>query len=219
MLDKRLYKRVELTEIFQTERLDSIKGKLDRQGYKYKTDGRGATFTLTITELPPRFRNFCIDELGYAPQTDFKRLKKFLYRFFYDEDFRNLPTAEMRRKLRGELEVTEETISKWIKTLIRNEIIIRDSGNVYYYAHIKDKEAFADNDGFYLFEIDEQTYKEAWHAYWEGREYSYQEAVACMYEVAGGTPHKLERIVENAFYTDKLNTLKEILREEINDNE
>ena len=55
MLERRLYTRQELIELFKTERLDSIKGMLNRQGYKYTTSGRGKTFTLTITEQPLRF--------------------------------------------------------------------------------------------------------------------------------------------------------------------
>lgn len=91
MLDLRQYTRQELIDLFKTQRLDSIKAKLQRNGYKYTTQGRGKEFTLTITELPLRFRNFCIDELHFAPQTDFVKLKNFLYRFMFDEDFRHMP--------------------------------------------------------------------------------------------------------------------------------
>ena len=98
MLDLRQYTRQELIDLFKTKRLDSIKDKIKRYGYKYTTDGRGDSFTLTITELPPRFRNFCIDELHFAPQTDFLKLKKFLYRFMFDEDFRHMPNKGMHPK-------------------------------------------------------------------------------------------------------------------------
>ena len=87
MLDLQRYTRQELIDIFKTQRLDSIKDKLKRKGYKFTTDGRGDSFTLTITELPLRFRNFCTDELNFALQTDFVKLKRFLYRFIFDEDF------------------------------------------------------------------------------------------------------------------------------------
>ena len=76
MLDLQRYTRQELIDIFKTQRLDSIKDKLKRKGYKFTTDGRGDSFTLTITELPLRFRNFCTDELKFAPQTDFVKLKR-----------------------------------------------------------------------------------------------------------------------------------------------
>ena len=76
MLDLQRYTRQELIDIFKTQRLDSIKDKLKRKGYKFTTDGRGDSFTLTITELPLRFHNFCTDELNFAPQTDFVKLKR-----------------------------------------------------------------------------------------------------------------------------------------------
>ena len=79
MLDMRTYTRQELIDIFKTDRLDSIKAKIQRRGYIYTTSGRGDTFTMTITGLPPRFKTFCIERLGFAPQTDFERLKVFLY--------------------------------------------------------------------------------------------------------------------------------------------
>ena len=73
MLDIRTYTREELITIFKTNRLDSIKAKLKRQGYEFETSGRAETATVTITKQPLRFRRFCIDELGFAPQTDFKK--------------------------------------------------------------------------------------------------------------------------------------------------
>ena len=82
MLNMRTYTREELKEIFHTDRIDSIKSKLNRQGYTYEASGRGQELILTITGLPPRFKTFCIEQLGFAPQTDFERLKVFLYRFF-----------------------------------------------------------------------------------------------------------------------------------------
>ena len=82
MLDMRTYTREELVELYHTDRIDSIKSKLNRQGYTYSACGRGQTFTLTISGLPPRFKTFCMEQLGFAPQTDFERLKVFLYNFF-----------------------------------------------------------------------------------------------------------------------------------------
>ena len=97
MLDMRTYTREELKEIFHTDRIDSIKSKLNRQGYTYEASGRGQELTLKITGLPPRFKTFCIEQLGFAPQTDFERLKVFLYHFFFDDDYRQLPIVTMAR--------------------------------------------------------------------------------------------------------------------------
>jgi len=67
MLDLRTYDRDELIDIFKTERIDYIQKKIKGYGYTFTTEGRGKTFKLTITECPPRFREFCIEKLGFAP--------------------------------------------------------------------------------------------------------------------------------------------------------
>ena len=86
MLDIKTYSRQELIDLFKTERIDSIKNKLQRQGYKFTTSGRGKELTLTITEQPLLpLRTFAIEELGFSPQTDFDRLEIFLYRFYHIE--------------------------------------------------------------------------------------------------------------------------------------
>lgn len=159
MLERRTYTRQELIELFKTERLDSIKGKLNRQGYKYTTSGRGKTFTLTITEQPLRFRNFCIEELHFAPQTDFKRLKKFLYRFMFDDDFRKLPYVTMREYMVGTMEITNQTLSRWVKHLY-DENIVADGEMIYY--------AIDKKNGIYK-RITKEEHGEAWKRYWEVR--------------------------------------------------
>lgn len=41
MLEKRIYTRQELIEIYGTSRLDAIKKKIKNKGYKYIESGRG----------------------------------------------------------------------------------------------------------------------------------------------------------------------------------
>lgn len=212
MLERRTYTRQELIELFKTERLDSIKGKLNRQGYKYTTSGRGKTFTLTITEQPLRFRNFCIEELHFAPQTDFKRLKKFLYRFMFDDDFRKLPYVTMREYMVGTMEITNQTLSRWVKRLY-DENIVADGEMIYY--------AIDKKNGIYK-RITKEEHGEAWKRYWEVRNDENgvpngQYYIACevMYEFIGGFPYKKADIIFNAFESKRIDTLKEILQEEI----
>ena len=117
MLNIGTYTRQELQELFQTDRIDYIKSKLKRQGYIYTTCGRGKTFTLTIVGTPPRFRNFCIEHLGFAPQTDFVRLKIFLYKLFFDKEFRKLPYYAMVLLLENEMSIPYQTLSHWLSIL------------------------------------------------------------------------------------------------------
>lgn len=212
MLDLREYTRQELIELFHTERLDSIKAKLKRQGYKYTTSGRGKTFSLTITELPLRFRNFCIEQLHFAPQTDFVRLKKFLYQFMFDEEFRKLPFVTMKETMIGTMEITNQTISRWIKRLY-DENIVADGEMIYY--------SINKVTGLYR-RITEEEHKEAWKRYWEVRNDEngeptgqYHLATLEMYDCIGGFPYKKADIIFNAFETERIDTLKEILKQEI----
>lgn len=210
MLDMRSYTRQELIDIFKTDRLDGIKAKIQRRGYTYTTSGRGKDFTLTITGLPPRFSNFCIERLGFAPQTDFERLKIFLGYFFFDEEFRQLPVGAMAWYLENEMYITYQTFSRWINKLIDKGIIYRSNIEFNYYACNQNQMPIA---------ITKEEYKEAWKAYWEEREYGYEYSMSNMMKVVGGKAHKFGVIYENAFEEETINELKEILYKEIGVNE
>ncbi len=210
MLELRTYTRQELIELFETERIDSIKNKLNRQGYTYATSGRGQDYTLTITALPPRFRNYCIDVLGFAPQTDFERLKHFLYMFFFDKEFQQLPLTTMSHLLNETIYVSRQTLGNWINKLIDKGIIHKSNVEFNYFAFGKDQEG---ND--VTLPITKEIYVKAWNEYWKGNEYSYCEALSRMRTVVTGTPHKYGVICENAFYLDTVNELKDILRKEL----
>lgn len=209
MLDMRTYTREELVELYHTDRIDSIKSKLNRQGYTYSACGRGQTFILTISGLPPRFKTFCMEQLGFAPQTDFERLKVFLYNFFFDDDYRQLPIVTMARILEKEFYISYQTLSNWIDKLEKANLIHRSMAEFNYFAFGKDE---CGNP--IEVPITEQLYKKAWNEYWKGNEYSYCEALACMNEVIKGTPKKFGVIDLNAFDEQIIKELKSILREE-----
>lgn len=204
MLINYTYSRKELEQIYATNRLDAIKRKLNSDGYTYTTCGRGDNFTLTITACKNPFKAYCKEELGFAPQTDFNKLQVFLNRLFNDVEFARLPFAAMER----ECGITSETLSKWIKHLCNQNLITVAFGEFVYYSTRR-----VDNNTFETVEITEQQYKDAWKAYWEDREDGYFLSVNRMYNTIQGTPHKRGRIVENAFETERLDKLKELLKE------
>lgn len=210
MLDMRTYNRQELIDIFKTDRLDSIKAKIQRRGYTYTTSGRGKDFTLTVTGLPPRFKTFCIERLGFAPNTDFDRLKIFLSYFFFDEEFRQLPVGAMAWYLENEMYITYQTFSRWINKLIDKGLIYRSPFDFNYYAC---------NGNQKPIRITKELYCEAWKAYWEEREQGYEYSMGNMMRVAGGKAHKFGVLYENAFEEDTIKELKEILYKEICVNE
>lgn len=215
MLDMRTYTRKELIDIFKTDRLDSIKAKIKRRGYTYTTSGRGDTFTMTITGVPPRFREFCIERLGFAPNTDFERLKVFLYCFFFVDDFRQLPFVTMKECMINNVEITRQTISRWVAKLYDCNWVC-DGDLIYYCIDTKEKT---------YRRIEEAQYNKAWSIYWENRTddegYKLQYFIAYnqMWIYLGGHPYKKNDIIFNGFYTKDIEELKEILEKEIGINE
>ena len=210
MLENRLYTRIELTELFKTDRLDSIKAKLKRQGYEFTTSGRGETACVTITKQPLRFRRFCIDVLGFAPQTDFKRLKKFLYKLMFDEEFRQLPFVGMKEYMIQTFYITNQTLCRWVQTLYDNNLITFCE-QIYFSINKNRLDMYRP--------IEEKEYKKAWKLYWDNRENGYHEAFVKMCQSVEGYPFKKEILIFNDLESDKIDTLAEILKEEIDNDE
>ena len=203
MLLCRTYTRKELEQLFATNRLDAIKRKLNSDGYTYETSGRGKDFTLTITACKSLFKVFCKEELGFSPQTDFEKLKGFLSRLLCDAEFAKLPFAAMER----EVGISCQTISKWIKILVAANLITLSNGEYIYYISRR-----VNMDDLEIIDITEQQYKDAWAAYWEGREDGYFLSVNRLYNINEGTPHKRGMMIENAFEKERMEKLRELLR-------
>lgn len=121
MLEKRVYTRAELVDLFKTTRLDAIKNRIQRAGYIYADTGRGANYTLEILDLPKgeEFKRYCIDVLGYDPRTDFDKLKAFLYHFLADDEFMTLQHNEMSRIIEADtgIRISPATISNYFDQL------------------------------------------------------------------------------------------------------
>ena len=95
MLELKEYTREELIAIYKTTRLDAIKNKVTREGYKYTSCGRGKDYKMVITLLPNKnnaFKEYCIKNLGFAAQTDFLKLKVFINAILSNDDLIKLHT-------------------------------------------------------------------------------------------------------------------------------
>ena len=88
MLEMQTYKLCEMQQYLGTTRLDCIKSKLNTIECEYETTGRGNNRIFIITKPPNKFKEMCIYEFGFSPQTDFEKLKNFLY--FYLQSSRLL---------------------------------------------------------------------------------------------------------------------------------
>lgn len=215
MIDLGKYSRKDILEKYKMTRFDSLQKKLKRRGYEFVVDGRGENATLTITKTPPRFREFCIEELHYDARTDFKRLKRFLYELVFNDEFRRLPFVTMKEYLIGNMEVTNVTVSKWIKHLY-DENIVADGDWVYYRMPMR-----GDPTKNYK-EISQEEYNEAWKAYFDvlydedgNKNGQHHLARMAMYERIGGYAYKKTDIIFNGFATERIDRLEEILRKEI----
>lgn len=202
------YTKQDLVEIFNTDRLDSIKRSLDRLGYKYTTNGKkGKNLVLSITETPAAFKMFCINELGIPAQSDFELLRNFFYYFFCDDEFRQLPIVEMERQMKEDGKpICRQTISKWINYLEKKDIIGFSSECVYYVSFSVEGEHFIE-------EIPKEKYLEAWRRYWALKKEGCQwhQCFNAMCSVNGGTVFKKPIVEQNGIYNELIDTLIELL--------
>ncbi len=214
MLEKRIYSRQELIEIYKTDRLDAIKKKIKRDGYSYIDNGRGKSYTMQITALPDgdkEFSKYCVEELGFKPQTDFKKLKAFIYNYLYNDEFMTLQYNEMQEQLKLQgVEISLPTISGYNEHLI-------DIGWTYI-------ETFYENI-YYVFDtssnhnryIEKEEYKEMYKKYWQtviANDYDFTDAEINIKEKYGGKPKKRPKPMLNGFYSSQYKAVKEILKKE-----
>ena len=139
MLECREYSYQELCSIFNTHDARSIKNRLTRWNVEYTYKGRGANLKFTIQNIHDPFRVFCILELSYSPQTDFRKLAYFLYYYMNDVEFYSLPCERQEQIMWMEgTPLTRQTIETYIQRLADNELILRASGNFRYYFALGD---------------------------------------------------------------------------------
>lgn len=122
MLDLKEYKRAELIAIYKTDSLQAIKRRVTREGYTFTETGRGATYTMTITKRPKELKLYCIEVLGFEPQTNFDLLYPFLDNVLNNEEFINLQFNEMCEVLTAQGHyISVKTISKYYEQLKSKE--------------------------------------------------------------------------------------------------
>lgn len=216
MLEKRIYSRQELTDLYKT-RLDAIKKKITREGYSYVESGRGANYTMQITGIPEgqAFKEYCIKELGFAPQTDFNILKYFLYNFIYDTDFMNMQYSEMKEIMNKQgIDVCEKTISSYYKHLKSiGWVDVSQFEYVYYvYDTVQQHNRYISKDEFRS--LYKAFYEQVWKDY--GNFYNAERIIRSKY---GGKPKKRPLSQRNGFYNKQYNAVQELLEKEFSYNE
>lgn len=136
-LTKRDYPIGMLEQLIGTSGKQATDRKLNKYGYGFTSTGSGTNRVYTITSLPDafhRFRSYCVFSLGYSPQTDFVKLRDFLYLLLGDEDFNWLPdeAKEAYTRLMGK-GMSRQTIAKYTKQLEKTGFIDTIFGEFVYY--------------------------------------------------------------------------------------
>lgn len=209
MLELREYTAAELAQILSTKGKQALDRKLESWGITFTSDerrGDNRKYTLTAIENP--FKIYCITELNIDSHTDFYKLQNCFYYFLNDPEFRDIPD-EMREdytEAEGE-KISRQSISKYIKHLSKNELVLLKSSDYNHYFAYQDFRIFTD----------EKTYKEAWNLYWQlinDEEHS-SYAISEVVKKYGGVPRKQPKPSLNGIYNSTLKTLNELVCAEV----
>lgn len=209
MLECKEYTAPELWKYFGVKNNDGLDEKL-KETYKVEfiKAGSGRNARYTITAIPDPFKVFCVFDLGFPSQTDFRKLRDFIFYLLGDDDFNWRPAEMMEEYLRVEGRgISRQTIGKYQKRLEDLGFVGEWGDYVYYrvykYYGVQKHE-----------EITREEYNFAWRQYFNYRaEHPDQDsrpAYAYMYGLFGGVPRKQRRMEQNAFYLEQLNTLYEL---------
>ena len=207
MLEKRVYKFDELADYLGTRSNQGLRRKLDSNGIQFQEAGRGRMKTFTIIDIPDPFKVYCVYDLGIDYRTDFKKFRDFVSLLLSEPDFSWRPMEMMEEYLRIEgRNISRQTIANYIRKLDQLELISTHGEFVYYKVYHEGPDQKHEI-------ISKEQYCAAWAVYWDKRNDGYDSlaAFSCMYHFLGGAPRKQERITQNAFYLDILNTLSELV--------
>lgn len=208
MLERKTYSIKELSAIIHTTGKEATDRKLRSYRISYTSIGRGGSLTYTITDIPDRFKVFCVFDLGFNPRTDFRKLRDFLFYLLGDDNFSWRPMEMMEEYLRiAGRGMSRQTISRYIARL--EELDLFSGGDFVYYRVYKDFGVQKHKI------ITREEYSAAWRLYWEkrGQGYDSRAAYSCMYTAFEGVPRKQRRLEGNAFYNDTYNLLFDLITE------
>lgn len=216
MLQLKQYSRRELISIFKTDRIDSIKKLIIRQGYIYNDCGRGDKYTLTVVQLPPlkqQLKLYCIEELKFKPQIEIDKLCPFLYNVLTNDSFRKLQLNEMKEELEKQgVAISINTLSNYYQHLLSIGWIEKDYHDFIYYV-------FDSNINHNRYITKEEyciMYKQYWNKVREDK--SFVNAEIEIREKFGNKPKKRVNVVTTAFCNDQYNIVLNYLEEIYNGN-
>ena len=119
----------------------AVERKLEKYGYGFTSAGWGKQRIYTITSLPnaqARFKSYCVFTLGFDPNTDFVKLRDFVFYLENDYDFCGMPDEMMEEYLRLEGHgMSRQTIGNYRRQL-EDKGLIAPMGEWVYYRVFKE---------------------------------------------------------------------------------
>jgi len=212
MLECKTYPAAEMFAYLHTRNKEETDRKLRRYNVDYFANGRGSTLEYNITAIHDPFRLYCVFDLGYAPQTDFSKLRDFLYYLLSDEDFTWRPMEMMERYMRERGHtISRQSIAKYLARM--DQIgLLGLWGDAVYYRVYRDE-----NDQEQYEFVSKEEYCRAWRMYWDKRNnegWDSAQAFAYVYAGFGGVPRKQPRVEQNVFYLKELNFLLDLVKQD-----
>ena len=206
MLELKQYSKKEISTILKSKTKQQIDRKLKGYEVEFESSGRGDTILYTINRLNDPFKVFCITDLGFTAQTDFKHLRHFMYHFFCDEVFINMPDEVKEHMMDGyDYHISRQTIAKYERKLLEKHYVAK--GEYIYYFAYKGQQRI----------VTREEYRAAWHGYWTLKDMGAEslEAISDMIYHYGGVARKQAKLEKNIFYLNKINYLVELIGDSI----
>ena len=214
MLECRMYPAPEIWKYLGVNNNSQAEKKIKRYEVDYFLNGWGKTANFNITEIKNPFRLYCVFDMGFNPNSDFKKLRNYLFFLLGEDEYCWLPDEPMEAYLRSKgYSISRQTITKYRTHLELLEYIIH--GDYVYYRVYRDE-----NDIEHHEQVEMEEYNKAWHFYWDKRNYEQwdsEQAYAYMYACFGGAPRKQAIPKKNLFHIDELNYLMLLVSESILD--
>ena len=208
MFREKEYTIMEMREITGTKDRQGIREKLNNYAIEFDESGWGKTVVFDIKNIPDKLKVFFVIDLKVPAQTDFTKLKYFLYYFFCDETFAQIPDeAKAERLKKDKNDISRQTIAKYIARLDTLNLISKNTDNyVYYFA-----------SGNYRENTTKETYSKAWKEYWQNKSngYSTADAINEMRYNYGGVARKYPIPEWNGIYLEEINYIIDLVCESI----
>lgn len=207
LLECKAYPAPEMWQMLGVKDNQGAQRKLSRYGVRFFVNGWGKNASFNITAIDDPFKVYCILEMGFDANCDFKKLRNYLFFLLGEDEYCWLPDEPMEKYMRSKgFYLSRQTITKYREHLERLNYI--HGGDFIYYRVYRD-----DRDRQCYQQVEKEKYNKAWRVYWDMRNDGADSelAFACMYSAFGGVPRKQAKPIKNAFHLKELNYLLDLV--------